>query len=144
MLQTFLKAKLHRVTVTHAELHYEGSCAIDGELLDASGIREYEMVHIYNINNGERFTTYAIRAENGSGVISVNGAAAHKASKGDLLIIGAYVQLTEKEVDSFQPTLCYFENAQNDSGVGVSDDALRARNKMTGMKSAIPVQTADM
>ncbi|MBR9883145.1 MAG: aspartate 1-decarboxylase [Oceanospirillales bacterium] len=144
MLQTFLKAKLHRVTVTHAELHYEGSCAIDGELLDASGIREYEMVHIYNINNGERFTTYAIRAENGSGVISVNGAAAHKASKGDLLIIGAYVQLTEKEVDSFQPTLCYFENAQNDSGVDVSDDALRARNKMTGMKSAIPVQTADM
>ncbi|GGB91198.1 aspartate 1-decarboxylase [Marinobacterium zhoushanense] len=144
MLQTFLKAKLHRVTVTHAELHYEGSCAIDGDLLDASGIREYEMVHIYNINNGERFTTYAIRAENGSGVISVNGAAAHKASKGDLLIIGAYVQLTEKEIDTFQPTLCYFENAENDSGVGVNDDALRARNKMTGMKSAIPVQTADM
>jgi aspartate 1-decarboxylase len=144
MLQTFLKAKLHRVTVTHAELHYEGSCAIDGDLLDASGIREYEMVHIYNINNGERFTTYAIRAENGSGVISVNGAAAHKASKGDLLIIGAYVQLTEQEADTFQPTLCYFENARNDNGVGVSDDELRARNRMTGMKSAIPVQTADM
>ncbi|MBV1786638.1 aspartate 1-decarboxylase [Marinobacterium sp. D7] len=144
MLQTFLKAKLHRVTVTHAELHYEGSCAIDGDLLDASGIREYEMVHIYNINNGERFTTYAIRAEKGSGVISVNGAAAHKASKGDLLIIGAYVQLTEKEVDTFQPTLCYFEYAQNDCGVGINDDELRARNKMTGMKSAIPVQTADM
>jgi len=144
MLQTFLKAKLHRVTVTHAELHYEGSCAIDGDLLDASGIREYEMVHIYNINNGERFTTYAIRAENGSGVISVNGAAAHKASKGDLLIIGAYVQLTEKEVDTFQPTLCYFEHARSDSGIGLTDDDLRARNKMTGMKSAIPVQTADM
>lgn len=144
MLQTFLKAKLHRVTVTHAELHYEGSCAIDGDLLDASGIREYEMIHIYNINNGERFTTYAIRAENGSGVISVNGAAAHKASKGDLLIIGSYVQLTEKEVDSFQPTLCYFENARSDNGLGLNDDELRARNKMTGMKSAIPVQTADM
>jgi aspartate 1-decarboxylase len=144
MLQTFLKAKLHRVTVTHAELHYEGSCAIDGDLLDASGIREYEMVHIYNINNGERFTTYAIRAEEGSGVISVNGAAAHKASKGDLLIIGAYVQLTEQEINNFQPTLCYFENACTDNGIGISDDDLRARNKMTGMKSAIPVQTADM
>ncbi|MBS99694.1 MAG: aspartate 1-decarboxylase [Oceanospirillaceae bacterium] len=144
MLQTFLKAKLHRVTVTHAELHYEGSCAIDGDLLDASGIREYEMVHIYNINNGERFTTYAIRAEEGSGVISVNGAAAHKASKGDLLIIGAYVQLTEQEINNFQPTLCYFENARTDNGIGISDDDLRARNKMTGMKSAIPVQTADM
>ena len=144
MLQTFLKAKLHRVTVTHAELHYEGSCAIDGDLLDASGIREYEMVHIYNINNGERFTTYAIRAEEGSGVISVNGAAAHKASKGDLLIIGAHVQLTEQEINNFQPTLCYFENARTDNGIGISDDDLRARNKMTGMKSAIPVQTADM
>lgn len=144
MLQTFLKAKLHRVTVTHAELHYEGSCAIDGKLLDASGIREYEMIHIYNVNNGERFTTYAIRAEDGSGVISVNGAAAHKAQKGDVLIIGSYVQLTEDEVPRHQPTLCYFENSANDNGVGVSDDELRARNVMTGMKSAIPVQTADM
>jgi len=144
MLQTFLKAKLHRVTVTHAELDYEGSCAIDADLLEASGIREYEMIHIYNVNNGERFTTYAIRAESGSGVISVNGAAAHKASKGDLLIIGAYVQLTEKEAENFQPTLCYFKNARSDNGVGVSDEELRKRNKMTGMKSAIPVQTADM
>jgi aspartate 1-decarboxylase len=144
MLQTFLKAKLHRVTVTHAELHYEGSCAIDGELLEKSGIREYEMIHIYNINNGERFTTYAIRAENGSGVISVNGAAAHKAQKGDLLIICAYVQLDEKEAEGYQPTLCYFENAKPDNGVGISDDELRARNHLTGMKSAIPVQTSDM
>lgn len=144
MLQTFLKAKLHRVTVTHAELDYEGSCAIDGELLDASGIREYEMIHIYNVNNGERFTTYAIRAEDGSGVISVNGAAAHKASKGDLLIIGAYVQLAENEIQGFQPTLCYFKNARKDQGVGLSDEELRGRNRMTDIKSAIPVQTADM
>ncbi|MGB0733354.1 MAG: aspartate 1-decarboxylase [Pontibacterium sp.] len=144
MLQTFLKAKLHRVTVTHAELHYEGSCAIDSDLLAASGIREYEQIHIYNINNGERFTTYAIAAESGSGIISVNGAAAHKASKGDLLIIGSYVQLDEAEAAVFQPTLCYFENAQSDSGIGISDEELFARNKMTGMKNAIPVQLKEM
>ncbi|MBY4678768.1 aspartate 1-decarboxylase [Marinobacterium arenosum] len=144
MLQTFLKAKLHRVTTTHAELHYEGSCAIDGVLLDRSGIKEYEMIHIYNINNGERFTTYAIRAEDNSGVISVNGAAAHKASKGDLLIIAAYVQLDEKEAEQHRPTLCYFENAKSDGGAGASDEELRARNALTGVKEAIPVQSSDM
>ena len=83
MYITLLKAKLHRARVTHSELDYEGSCAIDARLLDAAGIREYEQIHIYNIANGERFTTYAIRAEPGSRVISINGAAAHKASPGD-------------------------------------------------------------
>ncbi|VTS66375.1 aspartate 1-decarboxylase [Streptococcus dysgalactiae subsp. equisimilis] len=78
-----LKAKLHRAEVTHAVLDYEGSCAIDGDWLDLSGIREYEQIQIYNVDNGERFTTYAIRAENGSKMISVNGAAAHKAKVGD-------------------------------------------------------------
>ena len=78
-----LKAKLHRAEVTHAVLDYEGSCAIDGEWLDLSGIREYEQIQIYNVDNGERFTTYAIRGEAGSRMISVNGAAAHKASVGD-------------------------------------------------------------
>lgn len=144
MYQTFLKAKLHRVTVTHAELHYEGSCAIDADLLDASGIREYEMIHIYNINNGERFTTYAIRAEAGSGVISVNGAAAHRAQKGDLLIIAAYVQLDEQEADKHEPRLCYFENARADQGSGLDDQSIRQRNKMTSSRNAIAIQTADM
>src|SRR6056300_815116 len=144
MLQTFLKAKLHRVTATHAELHYEGSCAIDQDLLDASGIHEYEKIEIYNINNGERFSTYVISAERGSGVISVNGAAAHKAKKGDLLIIAAYVQLDSSELDGFQPTLCYFENACSDKGEGLCDQELRARNKLTSSKRAIPVQSADM
>ena len=76
MQLTLLKAKIHRASVTHAELHYEGSCAIDGRLLDVAGIREYERIEIYNVNNGERFATYAIRGEEGSGMISVNGAAA--------------------------------------------------------------------
>jgi len=91
-----LKAKIHRATVTHAELHYEGSCAIDGRLLDTSGIREYEQIHIYNVNNGQRFVTYAIRADEGSGIISINGAAAHRAAPGDIIIICAYAQLERK------------------------------------------------
>ncbi|WP_028989747.1 aspartate 1-decarboxylase [Thermithiobacillus tepidarius DSM 3134] len=112
MFIQMLKAKLHRVTVTHAELHYEGSCAIDADLLAAAGIREYEQIHIYNVNNGERFTTYAIRAEPGSGVISVNGAAAHKANPGDLVIIAAYCGLSSAEAEVFKPRLVYVD-AQN-------------------------------
>src|SRR3990167_60530 len=98
MRRIMLKSKLHRVTCTHSELDYEGSVAVDSRLLDAADIREYERVEIYNIRNGERFSTYAIRAEAGSGIISVNGAAAHKASPGDILIIAAYGVLEEKEL----------------------------------------------
>ncbi|HVQ33748.1 MAG TPA: aspartate 1-decarboxylase [Lysobacter sp.] len=104
-----LKAKIHRASVTHAELHYEGSCAIDGRLLDIAGIREYEQIHIYNVNNGARFVTYAIRGEEGSGVISVNGAAAHMASPGDLVIICAYGTFDEAEAAKFKPTCVYVD-----------------------------------
>ncbi len=110
MRMTMLKAKLHRPIVTHSELDYEGSCAIDGDFLDASGIREYEQIQIYNITNGERFTTYAIRAENGSGVISINGAAAHKANPGDRVIICAFADYEEAELRNYKPTLIYFDN----------------------------------
>ena len=106
-----LKAKIHRASVTHAELHYEGSCAIDGDLLDASGIREYEQIHIYNVNNGERFSTYAIRADEGSGVISINGAAAHRAQPGDIIIICAYGGFSEAEAAQHKPTLVYVDRA---------------------------------
>lgn len=111
MLKTVLNAKLHRVTTTHAELDYEGSCAIDGELLDAAGIDDYEQIHIYNVNNGERFVTYAIRAEAKSGIISVNGAAAHKAKPGDLLIICTYTQLEATQSKHHHPTLIYVDTA---------------------------------
>jgi len=104
-----LKAKLHRVRVTHSELHYEGSCAIDDDLLDASDIREYQQIDIYNVTNGERFTTYAIRAQRGSGVISVNGAAAHKANPGDILIIASYAMYSELELQKFHPQLVYVD-----------------------------------
>ena len=109
MKLTMLKSKLHRATVTHAELDYEGSCAIDQNLLDAANILPFEQIHIYNVANGERFTTYAITAPRGSGTIGVNGAAAHKASPGDLLIICTYAELEAKEAEQFNPTLVYVD-----------------------------------
>ena len=112
MQLTLLKCKLHRACVTHAELDYEGSCAIDEELMGLACIREYEQIQIYNLANGERFTTYAIRAEAGSRVISVNGAAAHKASPGDRVIICAYAAMDQAEADVFEPSLVYC-NEQN-------------------------------
>ncbi len=123
---TMLKAKLHRATVTRSELGYEGSCAIDSAILDLSGIREYEQIQIYNINNGARFTTYAIRAEAGSGIFSVNGAAARLACPGDLIIVCAYAVLNQQEADLHKPTLIYFN--QN--------------NEMLRSASSIPVQSA--
>ena len=104
-----LKSKLHRVCATHAELHYEGSCAIDEDLLEAANIHEYEQIHIWNINNGERFTTYALRAERGSGVISVNGSAARRAAPGDLLIIASFASYTELELAKYAPQLIYVD-----------------------------------
>lgn len=110
MLRTMLLAKLHRVTVTQSELGYEGSCAIDEDLLDAAGILEYQQIDIYNVNNGDRFTTYAIRGERGSGMISVNGAAARKAQVGDILIIATYATLDESELSRFEPRLVYVDS----------------------------------
>jgi aspartate 1-decarboxylase len=104
-----LKSKLHRVCATHAELHYEGSCAIDEDLLEAANIREYEQIDIWNVNNGERFTTYALRAERGSGVISVNGSAARRAAPGDLLIIASFASYTELELTKYAPQLIYVD-----------------------------------
>jgi aspartate 1-decarboxylase len=126
MFVTLLKAKLHRACVTHAEVDYEGSCAIDGELLDAAGIHDYEQIEIYNVTNGERFSTYAIRGEVGSRIISVNGAAAHKASPGDRVIICAYGSMDENEVARHQPRLLYMDE----------------HNRVKNSRNAIPVQAA--
>lgn len=109
MQRIMLKSKLHRVTTTHSELHYEGSCAIDDDLLDAANILENEQVVIWNVNNGERFTTYAIRAERGSGIISVNGSAARRAAPGDLLIIATFAEYDEKELANHSPALIYVD-----------------------------------
>ncbi|GGA74176.1 aspartate 1-decarboxylase [Neiella marina] len=113
MQAIMLKGKLHQARVTHAELEYEGSCAIDQDMLDAAGILEYEQIQIYNIENGERFTTYAIAGERGSRIISVNGAAAHKASIGDRIIICAYVSMSNAEAASHKPSLVYLDQDNN-------------------------------
>ncbi len=121
MLTTMLKAKLHRARVTHSELEYEGSCAIDGHLLDQSGIHEYEQIHLYNVNTGARLVTYAIRAENHSGIISVNGAAARLAAPGDILIICAYAAFNEQELLAFKPRLIYLHT---DNGIERTGDSI--------------------
>jgi aspartate 1-decarboxylase len=126
MQLTLLKCKLHRACVTHAELEYEGSCAIDEELMGLANIREYEQIQIYNVTNGERFTTYAIRAEAGSRVISVNGAAAHKAAPGDRVIICAYAAMDEAQANVFEPNLVY----------------LNEHNRVLRTGNQIPVQVA--
>ena len=124
MKQTFLNAKLHRVNVTQVELDYEGSCAVDNNFLKAAGMQEYEKVDIYNVTNGERFSTYLILAEENSKTISVNGAAAHKVSLNDILIICTYSSLSEEEVATHKPTLVYFDK----------------NNNITDIKNSIPEQ----
>ncbi len=126
MQLTMLKCKLHQACVTHAELDYDGSCAIDSDLLDLAGMLEFEQIEIYNISNGERFTTYAIRAEAGSGVISVNGAAAHKASVGDRVIICAYGGMEAGAARAFKPRLIYLDQ----------------QNQVVRTANTIPVQAA--
>ncbi|MGS2718807.1 aspartate 1-decarboxylase [Eionea flava] len=107
MQTTLLKGKLHMACVTQAELWYDGSCAIDSDLVELAGFREFEQIDIYNVSNGERFTTYVILAEAGSGTISLNGAAARKVQVGDRIIIAAYGQFDDQELDTFKPRLVY-------------------------------------
>ena len=110
MTLSFLKSKLHGAYVTHSELDYDGSCAIDSDILAQASIHEYEKIDIYNVTNGERFTTYTILAQPGSGIISVNGAAAHKASPGDKLVICSYVDIPGEQVKKHKPTLVYLDS----------------------------------
>ena len=103
MQRVMLRAKLHRATVTEAILDYEGSCGIDEDLMDAADMKEFEYIELYNVNNGERFSTYIIKAPRGSGTISLNGAAARKATVGDLLIICTYAPMNEAEISTYKP-----------------------------------------
>ena len=124
MFRTLLKSRIHRVVVTQCELHYEGSCAIDEDLLEAANMVENEQVHIWNINNGERFIPYAIKGERGSGMISVNGSAARRASVGDLLIIAAFAQIPEDKVAMHRPQLVFVD----------------ANNRQTELRDHVPTQ----
>jgi len=124
MQRTLLSGKIHRAVVTQCELHYEGSCAIDEDLLDASGIVENEQIHIWNISNGERFVTYAIRGARGSGMISINGSAARRAQLGDLIIIAAFVSVDAAEMSRFKPKLVFVDD----------------NNRIAGSRDHVPLQ----
>lgn len=118
MQRIMLRAKIHRATVTQCDLNYEGSCGIDQDLLDAADIRVNEAIDIYNVQNGERFSTYAISGKRGSGEISLNGAAARCAHLGDLLIICTYGPMTDAEIDNYEPKVVFVDE----------------QNRITGMK----------
>jgi aspartate 1-decarboxylase len=126
MFRTLLKSKIHRVAVTHCELHYEGSCAIDENLLEAANILENEQVHIWNIDNGERFVTYAIKGARGSGMISINGSAARRAAVGDLVIIASFAQVHEDQAAAHKPKLVFVDEA----------------NRQVGLRQFVPTQQA--
>jgi aspartate 1-decarboxylase len=126
MLSTMLKGKLHMAKVTQAELWYDGSCAIDSDLVALAGLREFEQIDIYNVNTGERFHTYIILAEAGSGTISMNGAAARKVQVGDRVIIATYAQYTEADLLNYKPRLVYLDE----------------NNKVVRTSNTIPVQVA--
>jgi aspartate 1-decarboxylase len=111
MRRTMMKSKIHRATVTDSNLDYEGSITIDSQLMDKANIIPYEQVDIYNVTSGERFTTYAIRGDKDSGVICINGAAAHKAKKGDIIIIATYASFEEQELEAFKPKKVYVDGA---------------------------------
>ena len=111
-MRTMLRGKIHRATVTGADLHYEGSVTIDVELLERADIIPHQQVDIWNVTNGERFQTYALAGQRGSGVVCINGAAAHKARKGDLVIIASFSQMTDEEARVWTPH-CVFVDAQN-------------------------------
>lgn len=118
MQRIMLRAKIHRATVTQCDLNYEGSCGIDEDLLDAADIREFEKIELYNVSNGERFSTYAIKGKRGSGEISLNGAAARLAHLGDLLIICTYAPMTDEEIASYKQKIVFVDE----------------KNRMVGLK----------
>ncbi|MDC0071408.1 aspartate 1-decarboxylase, partial [Rhodobiaceae bacterium] len=113
MKKTLLRSKLHRINVTQVELDYEGSCAVDVEILAKGNMQEYEKIDIYNVTNGERFSTYLMAAEAGSKTVSINGAAAHKASPNDIIIICSYGLFDEEEASKHEPILVYFDDKNN-------------------------------
>ncbi len=111
MLLTMMKSKLHRAVVTQADLHYEGSIAIDRELLDAARIFPHEQVDVWNITNGQRFTTYAIEAPRGGRSFAVNGAAARMVSQGDRIIVATWARMSEQDAERHQPTVVLLNDA---------------------------------
>ena len=125
------KSKIHRATVTHADLDYEGSVTISGELLEAAGILENEQVHIWNVTRGTRLTTYALRGDDHSGVICINGAAAHLANPGDKVIIATFAEVDAAEAKSWQPTVVFVDDSNRQVGTGAEVAGPRRRVSAT-------------
>ncbi|MBW1740344.1 MAG: aspartate 1-decarboxylase [Deltaproteobacteria bacterium] len=111
MIRTFLKSKIHRATVTDVNLNYEGSLGIDADLMKAANILPYELVQVYNINNGERFETYAIQEAAGSGIIALKGAAARKGAQGDLIIVTCYTTIDDRNLGDFKPSIILLDKS---------------------------------
>jgi len=110
VIRTMLKSKLHRATVTHADIQYEGSVTIDRDLMDAADLIEHERVDIWDITNGARLSTYVIPGERGSGTIGINGAAAHLVKPGDHVIIASFIQLENSEAKAWEPQICFVDS----------------------------------
>ncbi|HYG68436.1 MAG TPA: aspartate 1-decarboxylase [Anaeromyxobacteraceae bacterium] len=127
MRRTFFKSKIHRATVTHADLDYEGSVSIDEDLLDAAGIAEYEAIHVWNVTRGTRLQTYAIKGPRGSGVVCINGAAAHLNQPGDLVILATFAELEDSEVQGFAPNVVLVDAKNRIVAKGVAEVAGPAR-----------------
>lgn len=123
MLLTLLRAKLHQATVTEANLHYTGSLTLDPDLMDAVGMVAHEKIDVYNISNGERFSTYIILGERGSGIVCLNGAAARKVQKGDQIIVAAYGQLTPSEAKTHRPKIAIIGENNTITHIKVEDPA---------------------
>lgn len=123
MRRTLLKSKIHRATVTEANLDYEGSVTIDRDLMDSANIVDHEQVHIYDVTNGSRLSTYAIPGPRGSGVICINGAAAHLVRKGDLVILATYAEFEEQEIRAHRPRVLFVNESNQVANVGVESAA---------------------
>jgi aspartate 1-decarboxylase len=125
MNRTLLKSKIHRVTVTDANVEYEGSITVDRDLMDAADFHHYEQVHIFNVTNGNRFVTYVIEGERGSNDICVNGAAAHLAKKGDCLIVASFASYSESECKAHVPKLVYVDGENRITRIGPEQNTLK-------------------
>ena len=125
MNRTLLKSKIHRVTVTDANVEYEGSITVDRDLMDAADFHHYEQVHIFNVTNGNRFVTYVIEGERGSNEICVNGAAAHLAKKGDCLIVASFASYSESECKAHVPKLVYVDGKNRITRIGPEQTTLK-------------------
>ena len=130
MQRKMLRGKIHRATITEANLHYQGSVTIDADLMEAADLIEYEQVEIWNITNGNRFSTYTILGERGSGTICINGAAAHKATKGDMVIIGSFGWMSEDEARRHKPRVVLVDEANR---IVEAEEPFKERVHVEGM-----------